>query len=46
MYRDFSPFNWVNTAQLDEPIKKLKNQQLINNPSIQDFKKVWGKEWN
>jgi len=29
----------VNTAQLDEPIKKLKNQQLIYNPVIQDLKK-------
>jgi hypothetical protein len=45
MYRDFSPFNWLNTAQLDK-IKKLKNQQLINSPSIQDLKKVWGEEWN
>jgi hypothetical protein len=46
MYRDFSWFSWLNTAQLDEPIKNLKNQQLINNPSIEDLKKMWGKEWN
>jgi len=28
----------LNTAQLDK-IKKLKNQQLINSPSIKDLKK-------
>jgi hypothetical protein len=30
----------MDIAQPDEPITKLKNQQLINSPFIQDLKKV------